>query len=212
MEMLKAIAIGLPLTVLVTILALMIGTVVALPIVAGLRSRNRLIWLMSRGLVDLLRGIPPVVWLFILYYGISIGAVRLSALQAGVLGLGVVAAAYLAEIFRGAISAVPKGQWEASSALGFHRATVWTRIVGPQTARAAIPAYTTFAIGLLKDSSIASTIGVSEIVFMSSQYARQSGSGILVFFVAAGIYILLSVPLGLLSRHLDVKMRKAVAR
>ncbi|NVM95648.1 amino acid ABC transporter permease [Arthrobacter wenxiniae] len=212
MEMLKAIAIGLPLTVLVTILALMIGTVVALPIVAGLRSRNRLIWLMSRGLVDLLRGIPPVVWLFMLYYGISIGAVRLSALQAGVLGLGVVAAAYLAEIFRGAISAVPKGQWEASSALGFHRATVWTRIVGPQTARAAIPAYTTFAIGLLKDSSIASTIGVSEIVFMSSQYARQSGSGILVFFVAAGIYILLSVPLGLLSRHLDVKMRKAVAR
>ncbi|PYI68914.1 amino acid ABC transporter permease [Arthrobacter livingstonensis] len=212
MEMLKAIAIGLPLTVLVTILALMIGTVVALPIVAGLRSRNRLIWLMSRGLVDLLRGIPPVVWLFILYYGISIGAVRLSALQAGVLGLGVVAAAYLAEIFRGAISAVPKGQWEASSALGFHRATVWTRIVGPQTARAAIPAYTTFAIGLLKDSSIASTIGVSEIVFMSSQYARQSGSGILVFFVAAGIYILLSVPLGLLSRHLDIKMRKAVAR
>lgn len=212
MEMLKAIAIGLPLTVLVTILALMIGTVVALPIVAGLRSRNRLIWLMSRGLVDLLRGIPPVVWLFILYYGISIGAVRLSALQAGVLGLGVVAAAYLAEIFRGAISAVPKGQWEASSALGFHRATVWTRIVGPQTARAAIPAYTTFAIGLLKDSSIASTIGVSEIVFMSSQYARQSGSGILVFFVAAGVYILLSVPLGLLSRHLDVKMRKAVAR
>ncbi len=212
MEMIKAIAIGLPLTVLVTILALMIGTVVALPIVAGLRSRNRLIWLMSRGLVDLLRGIPPVVWLFMLYYGIAIGTVRLSALQAGVLGLGVVAAAYLAEIFRGAISAVPKGQWEASSALGLHRAAVWTKIIGPQTARAAIPAYTTFAIGLLKDSSIASTIGVSEIVFTSSQYARQSGSGILVFFVAAGVYILLSVPLGLLSRHLDIKMRKAVSR
>ena len=109
MEMLRAIAIGLPLTVLVTILALMIGTVVALPIVAGLRSKNRILWLMSRALVDLLRGVPPVVWLFILYYGVSIGAIRLTALQAGVLGLGVVAAAYLAEIFRGAISSIPKG-------------------------------------------------------------------------------------------------------
>lgn len=212
MEMLNAILLGLPLTVLVTILALMIGSVVALPIVAGLRSRNRAVWLLSRGLVDLLRGIPPVVWLFILYYGISIGVVRLSSLQAGVLGLGIVASAYLAEIFRGAISSVNKGQWEASSALGFHRSAVWSRVIGPQAGRAAIPAYTTFAIGLLKDSSIASTIGVSEIVFMSNQYARQSGDGIMVFFVAAAVYIVLSVPLGLLSRHLDVKMRKAVAR
>lgn len=212
MEMLKVVMLGLPMTIVVTVLALIIGSVVALPIVAGLRSQNKILWLLSRGLVDLLRGVPPVVWLFILYYGISIGAIRLSALQAGVLGLGVVAAAYLAEIFRGAISSVPKGQWEASSALGFRQGTTWTRIVGPQSARSVIPAYTTFAIGLLKDSSIASTIGVSEIVFMSNQYARQSGEGIMVFFVAAAVYIILSVPLGLLSRHLDVKMRKAVAR
>ncbi|MEV8181494.1 amino acid ABC transporter permease [Specibacter sp. NPDC078692] len=212
MEMLKVVMVGLPMTIVVTVLALMIGSVVALPIVAGLRSKNKLVWLLSRGLVDLLRGVPPVVWLFILYYGISIGAVRLSSLQAGIIGLGVVAAAYLAEIFRGAISSVPKGQWEASSALGFRQGTIWTRIVGPQTARSVIPAYTTFAIGLLKDSSIASTIGVAEIVFMSNQYARQSGEGIMVFFVAAAVYIVLSVPLGLLSRRLDVKMRKAVAR
>ena len=156
--------------------------------------------------------VPPVVWLFILYYGVSIGDPPHSSLQAAVLGLGVVASAYLAEIFRGAISLHSQGQWEASSALGFHGGTVWARVIGPQTARTVIPAYTTFAIGLLKDSSIASSIGVAEIVFMSSQYARQSGEGIMVFFVAAGVYILLSVPLGLLSRHLDVKMRKAVAR
>lgn len=184
----------------------------AIPLVAGLRSGNRLVWLLTRGTIDLLRGIPPVVWLFILYYGVSIGVIRMSALQAAVIGLGLVAAAYLAEIFRGAIGSVHQGQWEASSALGFRTGTAWGRVIGPQAWRTAIPAYTTYGIGLLKDSSIASTIGVAEIVFMSNQYARQSGEGILVFFIAAGIYILLSMPLGMLSRHLDTKMRKAVAR
>ena len=59
MEMLKAIAIGLPLTLMVTVLALLIGTVVALPLVAGLRSSNRAVWLLTRGIIDLLRGVPP---------------------------------------------------------------------------------------------------------------------------------------------------------
>lgn len=212
MEMLKAIAIGLPLTLLITVLALAVGTVFALPLVAGLRSNNRIVWLFTRGIIDLLRGVPPVVWLFILYYGVSIGQIKLTSIQAGVIGLGLVSGAYLAEIFRGAIGSVHKGQWEASSALGFMGSTMWIKVVGPQAWRTAIPSYTTYAIGLLKDSSIASTIGVAEIVFMSNQYARQSGEGILIFFVAAGVYILLSMPLGILSRHLDTKMRKAVAR
>ncbi|WP_404321256.1 amino acid ABC transporter permease [Arthrobacter luteolus] len=212
MQMLQAILIGLPMTILVTVLSLALGTVAALPLLAGLRSGNRLLWLLSRGIIDLLRGVPPVVWLFILYYGVSVGALRLTALQAGVIGLGLVSAAYLAEIFRGAISSVHSGQWEASSALGFTRTTLWRRVVGPQAWRTAIPSYTTYSIGLLKDSSIASTIGVAEIVYMSNQYARQSGEGILIFFIAAGVYIALSLPLGVLSRHLDTKMRKVVAR
>ncbi|WP_194266072.1 amino acid ABC transporter permease [Arthrobacter yangruifuii] len=212
MQMLHAVALGLPLTILVTVLSLGLGTVLALPLVAGLRSGNRAVWLFTRGIVDLLRGIPPVVWLFILYYGVSLGALRMSALQAAVIGLGLVSAAYLAEIFRGAIGSVHQGQWEASSALGFRRGALWARIIGPQAWRTAIPAYTAYGIGLLKDSSIASTIGVAEIVFFSNQYARQSGEGIFVFFIAAGVYILLSMPLGMLSRHLDTKLRKAVAR
>jgi polar amino acid transport system permease protein len=212
MQMLQAIALGLPLTILVTVLSLGLGTVLALPLVAGLRSNNRALWLLTRGIVDLLRGIPPVVWLFLLYYGVSIGTLRMSSLQAAVLGLGLVSSAYLAEIFRGAIGSVHQGQWEASSALGFRGGTAWSRVIGPQAWRTAIPAYTTYGIGLLKDSSIASTIGVAEIVYFSNQYARQSGEGIMVFFVAAGVYILLSMPLGMLSRRLDTKLRKAVAR
>lgn len=212
MQMLQAILIGLPLTLLVTLLALLIGTLVALPLVAGLRSSNLPLRLLTRGFIDLLRGVPPVVWLFILYYGVSISGMKLSALQAGVVGLGLVSGAYLAEIFRGAIGSVARGQWEASAALGFMGSTSWIRVIGPQAWRTAIPSYTTYAIGLLKDSSIASTIGVAEIVFMSNQYARQSGDGIMIFFIAAGVYILLSLPLGVLSRHLDTKMRKVVAR
>jgi polar amino acid transport system permease protein len=124
----------------------------------------------------------------------------------------VVAGAYLTEIFRGALGAVNAGQWEASEALGLDKFTLWTRVIGPQGLRVAIPGFTTYGIGLLKDSSIVSTIGVAEIVYLTQQNARTSGQGIVVYFIAAAIYIMLSMPLGMLSRNLDIKMRKAVAR
>lgn len=76
----------------------------------------------------------------------------------------------------------------------------------------AIPGYTTYGIGLLKDSSIASTIGVAEMVFSAGNYARTSGEGITVFMVAAAVYILVSVPVGVLSRMADERLSKAVAR
>ncbi|MDQ1056535.1 polar amino acid transport system permease protein [Arthrobacter globiformis] len=212
MDILKAIALGLPMTLLVTAVSLGIGSLVALPLLAGLRSGRTAVRFLTRAVIDILRGIPPIVWLFVLFYGISVGTFKLSAFWAGVIGLGVVAGAYLTEIFRGALGAVNAGQWEASEALGLDRFTLWTRIIGPQGLRVAIPGFTTYGIGLLKDSSIVSTIGVAEIVYLTQQNARMSGQGIVVYFIAAAIYIMLSMPLGMLSRNLDIKMRKAVAR
>ncbi|GER23874.1 hypothetical protein NCCP1664_23690 [Zafaria cholistanensis] len=212
MELLKAIALGLPMTLLVTAVALGIGSIVALPLLAGLRSGKTAVRFLTRAIIDLLRGIPPVVWLFLLFYGISAGSFRLSAFGAGVIGLGVVAGAYLTEIFRGALGGIKAGQWEASEALGLDRFTMWSKVIGPQGLRVAIPGFTTYAIGLLKDSSIVSTIGVAEIVYLTQQSARTSGQGITVYFIAAAVYIMLSMPIGMLSRNLDIKMRKAVAR
>lgn len=205
-----AILVGVPLTLYIAASSFLIGAVVAVPLVLALRSKVTVLRVIVRGLVDLLRGVPIVVWLFILYYGISIGTFRFDSVSAAIVGLGLIAAAYLAEVYRGAILSIPEGQWEASNALGFSRVSTFSLIIAPQALRVALPSATTFGIALLKDSSIASVIGVTEIVFLTQAEARSNQSGLEMYIIAAVVYIALSFPLGLLSRWLDARFRKAV--
>ena len=199
-------------TLLITVAAVAIGAVLGLPLVVGLRSKQFLVRLFCRGLVDLIRGIPAIVWLFIIYFGVSIGAFQFDSTVAAILGLGLISAAYFAEIYRGGISAVDMGQWEAGNALGVNRWITFSHIIGPQAFRVSVPSMTSYAISLLKDSSIASTIGVTEIVFYTTQDARSNAGGLTVYLLAAGIYLALSVPLALLARRLDASLRKKVSR
>jgi polar amino acid transport system permease protein len=212
MDHLEAVLLGVPVTVLVTVLAFALGAVLAVPLAAARRSSTAPVRWLGRAVIDVLRGVPPVVWLFIIFFGLGNEVLRLEPMQAGVIGLGLISAGYLAEIYRGGLSAVHKGQWEAAAALGMDRRDVMARIVGPQAFRVALPAATTYAIGLLKDSSIVYTIGVTEVLFRATQSARSTGSGLTPFFIAAGVYILLSAPLAWLSRRLDARLRARVAR
>jgi His/Glu/Gln/Arg/opine family amino acid ABC transporter permease subunit len=212
MDMFLTVLAGLPLTLLVTVGALAVGTVLAIPVTFGLRVPFVPIRIACRVFVDVVRGVPQLVWLFLIYYGVTVGGMRFDALPAGILALGIVASGYLAEIFRGSLKGVHAGQWEAAQALGFGRVTMWGQIVAPQTARIALPGYTNYTIALLKDSAIVSTIGVAEMAARSGQLAKTSDAGIYVFLLAAAIYIALSIPLGILSRRLDIRLRTAVAR
>jgi len=212
MKGLVAVIAAIPMTLLVTVGAFLVGLLLALVLVLMKRSRFRLLQLLAQAFIELSRGIPPLVWLFFLYFGLGMGIIKLNPLQAGILGLGIVSAGYLAEIFRGGLMAVHRGQYEASQALGF---TVWTqyaKIIAPQAFRAMLPALATYFIGLVKDSSIASTIGVKEMVFTSEQYARQSTEGIYTFFLAALVYIVVSIPFAALSRRMESKLQEVGAR
>jgi len=212
MNYLYAVLLGVPMTLGVTVSAFALGAVLALPVLAAMRSGNAAVRFLARAVVDIVRGIPVLVWLFIIYFGISIGAFKFGSLSGAIVGLGLVSSAYLAEVYRGALSSVHRGQWEASAALALSKRTTFTRIIGPQAVRVALPSATTYAIGLLKDSSIASAIGVTEIVFRTTQEARVAGGGLTAFMIAAVVYIALSVPLAWLSRTLDGRMRAVVAR
>lgn len=212
MQFLQAVLLGIPLTLLITVLAFAIGAVLGVPLVLGRRSTVAPLRLLSRFVIDVLRGIPPVVFLFVLYFGVSIGAVKLSPLQAGFVGLGLIAAGYMAEIYRGGLLAVHKGQFESAAALGMNQWTAMARIIGPQAFRVALPSATTYAIGLLKDSSIASTIGAKEIVFGATGVSQATGEGLTPFLIAAVVYIALGAPLAWLSRTMDAKMRARVAK
>lgn len=204
-----AVMLGLPMTLLVTVLAFSIGIVGGIPIMLGLRSRYRPVRLLVRFAVDLIRGIPPIVWLFLIYFGVQLGAVRLNSLTAAVLGLGVIASAYLAEMYRGGFATLPSGQLEAAQALGLGRRTTFVQVLSPQAFRTVLPSLTTYLLSLVKDSSIASTIGVMDMVFMANQFARQNPTtaGIVPFFVAAFVYLVVSIPVAIVARRLDSKLQ-----
>jgi polar amino acid transport system permease protein len=212
MDALSAVLQGLPMTIWLTLSAFAIGVVGAVPLAVGLSSPNVLLRLASRLFVDLVRGVPIIVWLFLLKFGIQIGTFKFNPVGAAVVGLGIVSVAYLAEIYRGGLEAVPRGQGEASNALGLNRRTTFYGVLVPQAFRIVSPSIATYLTGLLKDSSIASTIIVTEMVFQSQAFARQHPTveGILPYVLVGVLYIALSLPVAYLSRRLDSRMRKAI--
>jgi polar amino acid transport system permease protein len=192
-----------PVTLEVTVTCFAVGSLLALVLLSGRRSRSAVVRSVSRVVIDVLRGIPPIVFLFIVFFGIGSGAIILSPFQAAVIGLGLISAAHLAEIYRGSLLAVNRGQFEASRALGLGRITMYARVIGPQALRVAIPGMVTWAISLLKDTALVSTIGVAEIMSVTNQDARASGSSLTPFVIAALIYIALGTPLAFVSRYLE---------
>ncbi|WP_232664094.1 amino acid ABC transporter permease [Pseudonocardia sp. TRM90224] len=212
MQFLQAVLLGVPMTLLITLLAFAVGAVLGVPLVLARRSALAPVRVAARLVIDVLRGIPPVVFLFVIYYGVGTDVIKLNALQAAVIGLGLIAAGYMAEIYRGGLLAVHKGQFESAAALGMSHWTALSRIIGPQAVRVALPSATTYAIGLLKDSSIASTITATEILYRAESAARGQGAPLEPFLIAAVVYIALGAPLAWLSRTMDAKMRARVAK
>lgn len=206
-EVLGKIVLGIPLTVGLTAAALAIGVALGLPLALVLRSHHWWWRVPVRIVVDFLRAVPILVWLFLLYFVISIGSFHFDRWQASIIALGLVSAAYLAEVFRTAIASVDRGQWEAAKALGLSSRRAFAQVIAPQAARIALPSSTTFALTLLKDSAIPSAIGVMEIAYQTTAIARSTGSGLLAYGGAVIFYTALSVPIATLARYLDRRLR-----
>ncbi|WP_374455955.1 amino acid ABC transporter permease [Nocardioides sp.] len=207
-----AVLAGIPMTLALTASALLIGAVGGIPLVVARTAPSGLVRLLARFLIEVLRGIPPLVWLFIIYFGVGLYLPWLSPLQASIAGLGVISCAYMAEIYRGALKAVHAGQWEASAALGMTRTTTAARIIGPQVIRISIPAAATWGIALIKDSSVAFTLGVSEILYWANYQARDTADPIWPFVAAAVVYIVMSAICAYLARVVDHRLRRRIAR
>ncbi|MEO7350949.1 MAG: amino acid ABC transporter permease [Marmoricola sp.] len=212
MEHLNAVLSGIPMTLLVTAASFAIGATAAIPLTLLMMSPWRPGRLLARVFTDIIRGLPPVVWLFIIYFGVSIGGFQFDAVSAAIMGLGVVSAAYLAEIYRSGVLSLHEGQWEAAAAMGVGRLDTVARVVAPQAIRVAVPAATGYAISLLKDSAVASTIGVTGIAYMATQDARSNAGGLPVYLFAAALYVLLAVPVAVAARLAGNAMQRKVSR
>ncbi|MDQ6679425.1 MAG: amino acid ABC transporter permease, partial [Pseudomonadota bacterium] len=194
---------GLRLTVVVTLgsllLSTLLGLVWALMRVSGFRA---LVWI-AKSVVNVIRGIPILVLLFYIYFVMPELGVTLTAVQAGILGLGIAYSAYQAENFRAGIEAIDHGQIEAAQSLGMGWGMMMRRVVLPQAVRIVLPPYGNTMVMMLKDSSQASTITVADLTLKGQMLAASTFKNSTVFTLVALLYLVMSVPLILLVGWLE---------
>lgn len=151
----------------------------------------------------MIRGLPLMVIFFILYYALPFYGIELSATSTALLGLGLHSSAYIGEILRAGIDAVPKGQWQAAYALGFNPAQTVLYIILPQAWRVCLPAMVGQAVTHIKDTALMSVIGVYDVVRMGRQMMQSHGQPFLIFGMVALFYGVICYPLIRLSEHLE---------
>jgi len=156
--------------------------------------------------VEVMRGTPVLLQLFVIYYGLS-SAIRLPAFVAALLGLGLNYAAYESEIYRSALEAVPRGQLDAARILGFTNLQALRLIRAPQAFRIALAPMTNDFVALLKDSSLVSVITVVELTKQTQIFATNIGSWLLPGLLCAAMYLVMSLPLGYLARRLEERWK-----
>nr|WP_060203634.1 amino acid ABC transporter permease [Sporosarcina koreensis] len=178
-------------TLKITAIAIVLGTVFGIIFALMKISRSKILQTIANLYITLIRGTPLIVQIMFLYYGIT-SIVVLSNFWAGAIALGVHNGAYIAEVFRGAIQGVDRGQREASLALGMNRTQAMRRIIFPQALRSAIPPLGNQFIITLKDSSLVYVIGVTELFGLAN---REAAASFLPFetFLVVGMYYLVLV-------------------
>jgi len=200
--LLRGALITLELSAVSMMLAIAFGLLLALLRVFG----PRLVGWPVVGFIELIRGTPLLIQLFIIFYGLPTIGIRLSPFWAAVIGLGLNYAAYEAENYRAGIQSIPKGQWDAAMALGLTRIQTIQKIVLPQAVRLVIPPVTNDFIALLKDSSLVSVITMVELTKVYGQLASTYYDYIGIGLITAAIYFLLGLPIARLSRHLEARL------
>ncbi|GAB92966.1 amino acid ABC transporter permease [Gordonia rhizosphera] len=203
---------GIPVALGVWAGALAIGIVVGTVCSAALGSGHR----MPRGIahvwVSLFRGVPPLVVLFIFFFGIATGEWSPSAMGAAILGLGFVASAYLAVVFRESLDAVPTTQVEAAHALGVGRIDTLRFIMIPQSMPLIAASGGSYAIHLLKDTALASLIGVVDITYLANYHVERGANGITEFLVVGCIYLVMSLGIAVIARLIGARRTEVAAR
>jgi polar amino acid transport system substrate-binding protein len=200
--LLRASLITIVLSCLAMALAIALGVVIA----SGRVYTTGIARALLTAYVEVVRGTPVLLQLFVLYYGLS-SVIRLPAFIAALLGLGLNYAAYESEIYRGALEAVPRGQLEAARTLGLTEVQVLRLVRGPQAFRLALAPMTNDFVALLKDSSLVSVITVIELTKQTSIFAANIGSWVIPGALCAALYLAMSLPLSRLARWLETRWR-----
>ncbi len=192
-------------TVLLSLIAFAGGALVGLPLALMRVSRSKLLRGLASVYIQVVQGTPLLIVLFLSYFGLGILGYKLDPLVAAGVSFTIYAAAFLGEIWRGCIEAVPKTQWEASDCLGLNPVQQYAHVILPQAVRIATPPTVGFMVQIVKNTSLASVIGFVELARAGQIVNNSTFEPFVIFAVVGAIYFAICYPLSVASRHLERK-------
>ena len=201
--LLQTLLLGAVTTVGLTIASLVVAIILGFVLALMRRSGSMLLGGVARVYLEIFRNVPILTQLFILYFGLARLGLTLPATVAAVLGFGLNGAAILSEVFRASLNAVDRGQREAALALGMTPARAMVTIILPQAVRTALPPIGNFAIGLLKDTSLASAAAVPELAFRAKMLVSETYLTSQIYLMVAVIYLAMSLPVAHLVKRAE---------
>jgi arginine/ornithine transport system permease protein len=215
---------GAVMTVGVSLAALLVAVLLGLAGAAAKLSGRPVLKALATGYTTLVRGVPELVLMLLVFYGGTIGlnhllelagseaTVDINPFLAGVLTIGFIYGAYMTETFRGAILAIPKGQVEAAWAFGMGRGQAFARITAPQMVRYALPGFTNNWLVLIKATALVSLIGLQEMTYLAKQASAATRSPFAFFLFTAGLFLLYTSVSLYLLRRLNARYSLGVRR
>jgi len=196
-------------TVYVSAISISIAFILALLGATAKLSSNGFAIAIANFYTSFFRGVPLLIQIYLIYLGIPQLGYVVGAVPAGVMALSLCYGAYMTEIFRAGIRSIPRGQWEASRAIGLTPFQVMTRVIMPQSMRLIIPPTGNQFISMLKDSSLVSVIGVWELMFLARTQGRAEFRHLEMLITAAVLYWLLSIVLETVQSRLEKRFDRA---
>ena len=199
-------------TIPLTIISFVIGLAIALGVALARLSKNVVVAGVARFYISLIRGTPLLVQLFIVFFALPEFGIRIDPFPAAVIAFSLNVGGYAAEIIRSSIQSIPKGQWEAAETIGYHYAGALRRIILPQATRVAVPPLSNTLISLVKDTSLASTILVTELFRTAQNVAAPTFEFFALYGTAAVYYWVICLVLSFGQSRLERRLERYVAR
>ncbi|WP_291296459.1 amino acid ABC transporter permease [Elioraea sp.] len=196
-------------TVLLSLIAFAGGASLGLVLLVVRTARAGLPAILFAGFVHVFQGTPLLMQLFLAYFGLPLLGIETSAWQAAILALTLYSSAFLAEIWRGCVDSVPRGQWEGAQSLALSFLQQLRFIILPQAFRIAIPPTVGFLVQVIKGTALASVIGFIELTKAGSMISNITLQPFLVYGFVALFYFALCYPVSLTARHLEARMKPA---
>lgn len=203
---------GLEFTVPLAIISFSLGLVLALLTALARISNFKPLVLLAKFYVWIVRGTPLLVQLFIIFYGLPAAGVTLNALTAGIIGFTLSVGAYNSEIIRAAIISIPQGQWEAAYSIGMTYKQALRRVILPQATRVSIPPLANSFISLVKDTSLAATITVTEMFMIAQRITAATYEPLWLYIETAFIYLIFCSVLSVFQNRLEKRLERYTTR